>query len=68
MTSSMSSFHDKGTTHMMFALRVLRQKYREGQEELRSVLVDLEKSCDRVPRVDLWCCMKKSSVTRKNSM
>ena len=33
----------KGTTNVMFALRMLMEKYREGQRELNCVFVDLEK-------------------------
>lgn len=34
---------------MMFALRELMEKYGNGQKELSSVSVDLEKTYDRVP-------------------
>ena len=43
----------KGTTDAMFALRMLMEKYREGQRELRCVFVDLEKVYDRVSREEL---------------
>ena len=49
----------KGATDAMFALRMLIEKYREGQRELHCVFVDLEKACDRVPREDLWYCIEK---------
>ena len=42
-----------GTTDTMFALRMLMEKYREGQRELNCVSVDLEKAYDRVPREEL---------------
>ena len=48
----------KGTTDAMFALRMLMEKYRKGQRELRCEFVDLEKAYDRVPREELWYCMK----------
>ena len=35
---------EKGTTDAMFSLRMLMEKYREGQRELHCVFVDLEKA------------------------
>ena len=47
----------KSTTYALFALRVLMEKYREGQEELHCVFVDLEKAYAKVPREQVWYCM-----------
>ncbi|KAK3557812.1 hypothetical protein QTP86_002686 [Hemibagrus guttatus] len=55
----------KSTTNAIFALRILMEKYRDGQRELHCVFVDLEKAYDKVLREELWYCMRKSGVAEK---
>ncbi|KAK3530194.1 hypothetical protein QTP86_018067 [Hemibagrus guttatus] len=55
----------KSTTDAIFALRILMEKYKDGQRELHCVFVDLEKVYDRVQREELWYCMRKSGVAEK---
>ena len=46
--------HGQSTTEPIFILRILQEKYKDMNKELHKVFVDLEKSCDRLPRELIW--------------
>ena len=53
----------KRTTNAMFVLRMLMEKYSEGQ--LHCAFVDLEKAYNKVPQEELWYCIKKLGIAEK---
>lgn len=46
----------------IFALRVMMEKFKKGQSTLHCVFVYLEKAYDRVPRDEVWHCVRRSEV------
>ena len=55
----------KKTIDAMFALRMLMKAYRKDQRKLHCVLLDQEKAYDRVPKEELWYCMRRSKMAEK---
>ncbi|XP_047502440.1 uncharacterized protein LOC125047936 [Penaeus chinensis] len=57
----------RSTTDAIFAQRQLMEKYREGQKGLHSVFINLEKAYDRVPRTEVWNCLRLKEVQENTS-
>ena len=55
----------KSTTDAIFALRRTIEKYREKERNLHCVFIDLEKAYDRVPREEVWHCMREKGVSEQ---
>ena len=56
---------NRSTTDAVFALRQMMEKYREGQKTLHIAFIDLEKAYDRVPRQEVWRCLREKLVPEK---
>ena len=55
----------KSTTDAIFVLRQLQERYREGQQDLHCLFIDLEKAYDIVPRKELYWRMGDKGVPEK---
>ena len=47
----------RSTTDTIFCLRMLLEKWTE-EKEVHCAFIDLEKAYDRVPRKELWECLR----------
>ena len=52
----------RSTTEAIFALRQVVEKYREGQQNVHCVFIDMEKAYDRVSRAEVWNCLRLKGV------
>ncbi|XP_063615413.1 uncharacterized protein LOC134788453 [Penaeus indicus] len=56
----------RSTSDAIFALRQLMETYRDGQEDLHCIFIDLEKAYDRVPQQEIWNCLRLKGVGEKH--
>ena len=54
-----------GTVDGIFSLRQVMEKYREKQKTLHMAFIDLEKAYDRIPRQEIWRCLREKGVIEK---
>ncbi|KAI5715312.1 hypothetical protein M8J77_013954 [Diaphorina citri] len=55
----------RSTTDAIFALRQFMEIHLEREQSLIFVFIDLEKAYDRVPREEIWRCMREKKVPEK---
>ena len=53
----------RGTTDAILRARQVTKKHLEMQKELHLVFIDLEKAYDRVPRQEVWRCLREQGVS-----
>ena len=55
----------RSTTDAIFILKQTIEKHRESQKDIIVIFIDVEKAYDRVPREEIWRCMRQRNVPEK---
>ena len=55
----------RSTTDPLLDYNFLHEKYRDHQQQVHKLFIDLKKAFDRVPREELWFCMALSDIPEK---
>lgn len=55
----------RSTTDAVFALRQIMERHRERRRGIHLIFIDLEKAYDRVPRQEVWRCMREKKIPEK---
>ena len=55
----------RGTTDAIFATKQVIEKHREMQKELHLVFLDPARAYGRVPRQEVWMCLREQAVPEK---
>ena len=55
----------RSTTDAICILKQTIEKHREGQKDIIVTFIDIEKAYDRVPREEIWRCMRERNVPEK---
>ena len=53
----------RSTTKAIFCLRMLLEKWTEGQKAVHRAFIDLKKAYNRVPREELWECLRSAKTS-----
>ena len=53
----------RSTTDAIFCLRMLLEKWTEGQKAVHCAFIDLKKAYNRVPREELWECLRLAEIS-----
>ena len=54
----------RSITDAISCLKMLLEKWTEGQKAVHCAFIDLEKAYNRVPREELWECLHLAEISR----